>query len=455
MTGATASSAALCSVTVHPTVWQEDLVLRTVLQQASPSQCHVKQHKSCHTGIQLTFHHVVLTQRNAILRGLATTILHGALAPLLTGGLAVAAHHQLTYWMSVADQVRRSSSSSSSTADNDTLLLFAELSEHLTQHAFLVPATATPTLADWDLAVALSSNTMNHYHNDMDVAVQRWYRTTLASLQAASKQDFPLIVPPAPPMGPPVFFYGSENAASVLEQPQLPSTSKQHQKQSNPSNEKTKTPPVQQVRDHQMKKTKQDQQHKQSKQQQQQQQQAPATFDVSALDIRVGLIRKAWTHQTADKLYCQDIDLGPAMGTRQIASGLRPYYHSSADLEGQKVLVLCNLKKRHLQGFASHGMVLCASCNNNNNNNNADHRDVQLVTPPATAQVGSRVQFGTELLYTGEPAPESKMAKKKIFEQVAPDLQTNAAGQLVYKKTAVATVQGQVIQAGMANAQVA
>jgi glutamyl-tRNA synthetase len=82
------------------------------------------------------------------------------------------------------------------------------------------------------------------------------------------------------------------------------------------------------------------------------------TYDgppISALDIRVGEIKRVWEHEEADKLFCEEIDVGEDE-PRQIASGLRPYMKAE-DLQGRKVLVLCNLKARNLVGFPSHGMV--------------------------------------------------------------------------------------------------
>jgi methionine--tRNA ligase beta chain len=79
--------------------------------------------------------------------------------------------------------------------------------------------------------------------------------------------------------------------------------------------------------------------------------------DISALDIRVGKIVKAWHHPEADKLFCEEINIGEDK-PRQLASGLRPFYKTE-DLENRTVLVLCNLKARNLVGFPSHGMVLC------------------------------------------------------------------------------------------------
>jgi tRNA-binding EMAP/Myf-like protein len=92
------------------------------------------------------------------------------------------------------------------------------------------------------------------------------------------------------------------------------------------------------------------------------------------------------------------------------------------DLEGKKVLVLCNLKERKLVGFPSHGMVLCAS--------NADHTEVKLVNPPIDAKVGERVTI-PDFSFEGEegqPFAENSLGKKKIFEKIAPFLVTSKYG---------------------------
>ncbi|KAL7503705.1 hypothetical protein ACHAXN_001719 [Cyclotella atomus] len=141
---------------------------------------------------------------------------------------------------------------------------------------------------------------------------------------------------------------------------------------------------------------------------------------ITALDIRVGRINKVWAHEEADKLYCEEIDVGEAE-PRKIASGLRPYM-SAEDMDGRMVLVLCNLKERKLAGFPSHGMVLCAS--------NEDHTDVKLVSVPVEAKIGERVtvpgfDFESE---EGQPYAENKVGKKKVFEQIAPFLKTSEYG---------------------------
>lgn len=81
------------------------------------------------------------------------------------------------------------------------------------------------------------------------------------------------------------------------------------------------------------------------------------------------------------RLYCEEIDFGPH-GVRQITSGLVPFLPQEK-FEGQKVVVLFNLKEKALRGFNSHGMVMCA--------NAEDKSTVELLQPPADTPV--RVLF--------------------------------------------------------------
>ena len=175
----------------------------------------------------------------------------------------------------------------------------------------------------------------------------------------------------------------------------------------------------------------------------QQQQAAPAELNISALDIRVGKILKAWNHEEAEKLYCEEVDVGEDK-PRQIASGLRPFYNLE-EMQGRTVLVLCNLKARNLVGFPSHGMVMCAS--------NDDHTKVEFAVPPEGAKIGERVMFEG---HDGEPEAENKVAKKKMFEKLAPDLKTNADGVIEWKGATSKTSAGPCKAVnGMPNAQVA
>merc|ERR1712137_347847 len=81
--------------------------------------------------------------------------------------------------------------------------------------------------------------------------------------------------------------------------------------------------------------------------------------DITRLDIRVGKIQKVWAHPEADKLWCEEIDLGED-SIRTIASGLRAHV-TAEQMLGATVVVLANLKPRTMKGFESQGMVLCTT----------------------------------------------------------------------------------------------
>jgi len=167
----------------------------------------------------------------------------------------------------------------------------------------------------------------------------------------------------------------------------------------------------------------------------------PVEIDISRLDIRVGVITKAWEHEEADKLFCEEIDIGEDSGPRQIASGLRGHYNLQ-DLEGQRVLVLSNLKTRKLVGFPSHGMVLCAS----------NDVKTEFVEPPLDAAVGERVFVDG---FDGEPATENQIGKKKMLDVIFPDLKTNEDGVAAYKGSALMTSAGECkAQSGLPKADV-
>lgn len=135
----------------------------------------------------------------------------------------------------------------------------------------------------------------------------------------------------------------------------------------------------------------------------------PAPFEL--IDVRVGQIVEAWEHPDSDKLWCEKIDVGEEE-PREIASGIRAYYATSEDLVGRKVLVVCNLKAAKLAGFASNGMVLCAS--------SPDRSTVAFVEPPEEAEVGARVLMeGAEAV---DPASGNAMKKKKWMEKAAEEL---------------------------------
>ncbi len=83
------------------------------------------------------------------------------------------------------------------------------------------------------------------------------------------------------------------------------------------------------------------------------------------------------------------------------------------DFKGARVLVICNLKPRKIQGVESDGMVLCCS--------NDDHTAVHLITAPPTTAPGTRVQSAGRPALDA-PKPEVLNPKKKIWESAQPKL---------------------------------
>lgn len=138
--------------------------------------------------------------------------------------------------------------------------------------------------------------------------------------------------------------------------------------------------------------------------------------DICKVEFKVGVITKVWVHEKADKLYCEEIDVGED-APRQIASGLRPHF-TEEQMLGQRLLVVSNLKAKNLVGFKSHGMVLCAA-----QALDADGRErVEFVEPPAAAPIGEIVTF--EGLPPPQPLSAAQVEKKKVFQACLDGMRT-------------------------------
>ena len=425
------TNAALATLTVSKPDFEKDKLLQWVCHLASPYQLKVQQQPKACT-LQLETQNTTITQRNTILRTLCGMGLHKALdqAPyyLLGGGTSgPLAMGLIVQWMSTAASLRSKTETVESAC--------AELQDVLTRNSFLI-GSAVASLADFDVALQLVGADVSDFP-----AVTRWRETVLWNFATAAPSHIKIDVTAAKPPPAPMFYDGTEEGD--LEALLAPPAPKKATPAAKGGGGKAQTKQQQPAKGKEGGKK----QEKQAKgggggAKGGQQQQAPDAYDISALDIRVGKIVKAWPHEGSDKLFCEDVDLGTE--TRQIASGLRAFYKTE-DLQDRHVLVLCNLKKRNLAGFPSHGMVLCAS--------NADHTAVEFVVPPEGSKPGERVEFEG---FTGDPEPENKIAKKKVFEKLAPDLKTDGSGNVVWK-TAMAKTSAGVVKAvnGMANATVA
>ncbi|KAM6940048.1 aminoacyl tRNA synthase complex-interacting multifunctional protein 1a [Xenentodon cancila] len=145
-----------------------------------------------------------------------------------------------------------------------------------------------------------------------------------------------------------------------------------------------------------------------------------AKVDVSRLDLRVGRIITADKHPDADSLYVEQVDVGE-VAPRTVVSGL--VKHIPLDqMQNRMAVLLCNLKPAKMRGVVSQAMVMCASSPDK----------VEILDPPSGAVPGDRV---TCQGFPGDPDKELN-PKKKVWEQVQPDLRTDDQCVATYKGAA-------------------
>ncbi|XP_041839809.1 aminoacyl tRNA synthase complex-interacting multifunctional protein 1a [Melanotaenia boesemani] len=148
--------------------------------------------------------------------------------------------------------------------------------------------------------------------------------------------------------------------------------------------------------------------------------QEEAKVDVSRLDLRVGRIITAEKHPDADSLYVEQVDVGEA-APRTVVSGL--VKHIPVDqMQNRMAVLLCNLKPAKMRGVVSQAMVMCASSPDK----------VEILDPPSGTSPGDRITFQG---FPGEPDKELN-PKKKVWEQVQPDLRTDDQCVATYKGAA-------------------
>eukprot|EP00921_Rhytidocystis_pertsovi_P004921 GHVQ01008542.1.p1 GENE.GHVQ01008542.1~~GHVQ01008542.1.p1 ORF type:complete len:436 (-),score=85.67 GHVQ01008542.1:560-1867(-) len=152
--------------------------------------------------------------------------------------------------------------------------------------------------------------------------------------------------------------------------------------------------------------------------------------DVTRLEVRVGKIKKVWEHPDAEKLYCEEIDIGEPQ-PRTIASGLRAHL-SKEDMLDKKVLILANMKIKKLRDFPSHGMVLCAT--------SPDGSSIELLKCPPDAAVGELV-YWEGLSGVPDPVMNTKTGKDP-FIAVKDFLKTGTDKIAYYKDSKFMTSKG-------------
>jgi len=164
-----------------------------------------------------------------------------------------------------------------------------------------------------------------------------------------------------------------------------------------------------------------------------------APINVSRLDLRIGRILNAKRHPDAESLYVEEIDVGENK-PRTVVSGLVKYVPLE-EMQNRLVVVLCNLKPAKMRGITSEAMVMCAST----------PEKVEILTPPSGSEPGDRVVCND---YLGDPDPILN-PKKKIFEQIAPDLKTNDVCFATYKGSIlIVKEKGEVKASSLTNVQI-
>ena len=182
--------------------------------------------------------------------------------------------------------------------------------------------------------------------------------------------------------------------------------------------------------------------------------------DFSKIDLRVGRILKVWNHESADRLFCEEIDVGESV-PRLVVSGLRGHYSLEEMLE-RRVVVVCNLKEAKMQGVVSSGMVLAAK-----SSAAGEEGRVELVDVPHDAIVGERIQLlapssDGEVTAEGKGAAQilplpwtaNRVKKAKIWEAVAADLKTSSNCLACWKDAFLTTSAGPCFVKSVANAPI-
>jgi aminoacyl tRNA synthase complex-interacting multifunctional protein 1 len=171
---------------------------------------------------------------------------------------------------------------------------------------------------------------------------------------------------------------------------------------------------------------------------------APSTpLSPSLIDLRVGHILKAVKHPEADSLYVSTIAMGDKPGAddtqeyegqvvRTVCSGLNGLVPLE-EMQGRKVVVVCNLKPVKMRGIKSAAMVLAASPRLQEGEEDHHAGPVELVTPPEGAKAGERVFFEG---WRGEPEGVLN-PKKKQWEMIQPGFTTTAELEVAFDASVV------------------
>ncbi|KAL9600367.1 MAG: hypothetical protein Q9219_003217 [cf. Caloplaca sp. 3 TL-2023] len=167
------------------------------------------------------------------------------------------------------------------------------------------------------------------------------------------------------------------------------------------------------------------------------------------IDLRVGHILNAENHPNADSLYVSTIACGDPPGTdntseyegqviRTVCSGLNGLVPLE-EMQGRKIVAVCNLKPVTMRGIKSAAMVLAASPRPKEGEEDNHKGPVELVSPPAEAKAGERVVFDG---WAGEPEGILN-PKKKVWETLQPGFTTTNGCEVAFDAGAVPQLHGE------------
>ena len=168
------------------------------------------------------------------------------------------------------------------------------------------------------------------------------------------------------------------------------------------------------------------------------------------IDLRVGHILKAVNHPDADSLYVSTVAVGDAPGTentseyegkvvRTVCSGLNGLVPLE-EMQGRKIVAVCNLKPVKMRGIQSSAMVLAASPRPKPGEDDHGHGGpVELVNPPEGAEAGERVYFEG---YEGEPEKQLN-PKKKVWDYCQAGFTTTDSKEVAFDVGAVEQMKDQ------------
>lgn len=143
-------------------------------------------------------------------------------------------------------------------------------------------------------------------------------------------------------------------------------------------------------------------------------------------------------HPTADKLYVSAVYAGDNpdhKGTfqykgqtcRTVCSGLNGLVPMQ-ELQGRKVVIVCNVKPVGMCGIVSTAMFFAAVCESKKGEGENHRCIVELVDPPAGSKAGDRVFFER---WQGTPREEIS-TQKRVWKSIQPGFRTSDNLEVVF-----------------------